>query len=54
MQDPSTGVAEVSFPKKIKGTRDFKFLDEELQARTSLCCTTSFCLLPFCCVIRCL
>lgn len=36
MQDPSTGVAEVSFPKKIKGTRDFKFLDEELQARTSL------------------
>ena len=34
-QDPSTGVAEVSFPKKIKGTRDFKFLDDDLQARTS-------------------
>ena len=26
----------MSFPKKIKGTRDFKFLDEELQARTGL------------------
>ena len=45
MQDPSTGVAEVSFPKKIKGTRDFKFLDDDLQARTQpaacLCCIMS-------------
>jgi len=36
-QDPSTGVAEIAFPKKIKGTRDFKFLDDELQVRTALC-----------------
>lgn len=36
-QDPSTGVAEIAFPKKIKGTRDFKFLDDELQVRIALC-----------------
>ncbi len=33
LQEPSTGVAEITFPKKIKGTRDFVFLDDELQAR---------------------